>query len=257
MFGLFKKKEEISVQIEWSNIGLDFHSHLIPAVDDGSSCIEETLEILEFIKSLGFQYIYTSPHIMGEGYKNTKSGLTEHFKNLQSDTRIQNLNLDLGIIAEYFLDEEFEKLLNNDELLTFGKKHILIETSMNYDFPFVKNYIYKLIKKGYNPILAHPERYKYIFSEKDYIDIYERYKDLGCEFQLNLFSLVGLYGDKIKSVAEDLIKNNMYDYVSSDIHKAGQLKLYEELNKSIFLERLIKSGNLKNNELLESIHGNI
>jgi protein-tyrosine phosphatase len=257
MFGLFKKKEETSVQIDWSRIGLDFHSHLIPAVDDGSSCIEETIEILEYKKSIGYQFIYTSPHIMGEGFKNTKSGLTEHFESLQFDERIRSLNLDLGIIAEYFLDEEFEKLLENDELLTFGNKHILIETSMNYDFPFVKNYIYKLIKKGYNPILAHPERYKYIFSEKNYIDIYESYKDLGCEFQLNLFSLVGLYGEKIKSVAEDLIKNNLYDYVSSDIHKAGQLNLYEELNKSIFLARLIESGNLKNQELLKTIYGTI
>lgn len=257
MFGLFKKKEESTVLINWSEIGLDFHSHLIPAVDDGSSCMEETLEILEFKKSLGYKHIFTSPHIMGEGFKNTKQDLTEKYNELIVDERFQNLGFKFNLIAEYFLDEEFEILIENDELLTFGNKNILIETSMNYDFPFVKKYIYNLVKKGYNPILAHPERYKYIFSEKEYIDIYEGYKDLGCELQLNLFSLVGLYGDKVKSVAEELIKNNLYDYVSSDIHKAGQLKLYEELNKSIFLERLIKSGNLKNNKLLDTIHGNI
>jgi protein-tyrosine phosphatase len=257
MFGLFKKKEETNVQINWSEIGLDFHSHLIPAVDDGSSCLEESLEILEFKKSLGYKHIYTSPHIIGEGFKNTKQGLTENYNEFIAEERFQALNIKFNLIAEYFLDEEFEKLLENDDLLTFGNKHILIETSMNYDFPFVKKYIYTLIKKGYNPILAHPERYKYIFSEKEYIDTYEGYKDLGCELQLNLFSLAGLYGEKVKSVAEDLIKNNLYDYVSSDIHKASQLKMYDELNKSIFLERLIQSGNLKNNELLQTIHGTI
>lgn len=257
MFGIFKKKEDKKVHINWSEIGLDFHSHLIPAVDDGSSSIEETIEILTFKKSLGYKHIFTSPHIMGEGFKNTKQDLTDRYNELLQDVRLQNSYLKFDLIAEYFLDEEFEVLLDNDDILTFGNKHILIETSMNYDFPFVKNYIYKLIKKGYNPILAHPERYKYIFSEKNYIDIYESYKDLGCEFQLNLFSLVGLYGEKIKTVAEGLISNNLYDYVSSDIHKAGQLKLYGELNKSIFLERLIQSGNLKNNELLNTIYGTI
>lgn len=257
MFGIFKKKEEKKVKIDWSKIGLDFHSHLIPAVDDGSSSIEETIEILTFKKSLGYKHIYTSPHIMGEGFKNTKQDLKQKYNDFINDERYIALNIKFNLIAEYFLDEEFEVLLENDDLLTFGNKYILIETSMNYDFPFVKNYIYKLIKKGYNPILAHPERYKYIFTDKNYIDLYESYKDLGCEFQLNLFSLVGLYGEKIKTVAEGLISNNLYDYVSSDIHKAGQLKLYEELNKSIFLERLIQSGNLKNNELLNTIYGTV
>jgi protein-tyrosine phosphatase len=254
MFGIFKKKEEISTSTNLlKDIGIDFHSHLIPAVDDGSSCIEETIEILKYKKSLGYKHIYTSPHIMGEGFKNTKQGLTEKYNQLIQDEQIKNIGLNFQLIAEYFLDEEFETLLNNDDLLTFGNKYILIETSMNYDFPYVKDYIYELVKKGYNPILAHPERYKYIFSEKNYIDLYDSYKDMGVLFQLNLFSLANLYGEKVKKVAEDLIQNNMYDLISSDIHKAGQIKLYEQVNKSIFLERLIQSGNLKHNEILESL----
>lgn len=254
MFGLFKKKqEESNLGNLLGEIGIDFHSHLIPAVDDGSSCVEESVDILKYKKSLGYHTIYTSPHIMGEGFKNTKQGLIEKYNELILDERISSLELNFQLIAEYFLDEEFEILLKNDDLLTFGNKNILIETSMNYDFPFVRNYIYELVKKGYNPILAHPERYKYIFSEKNYIEIYESYKDMGVEFQLNLFSLSNLYGEKVKKVAEDLISNNLYDYISSDIHKAGQINLYDIANKSIFLKRLIDSGNLKHTQLISQL----
>jgi len=251
MFGLFKSKKTDEIgNVDWSLIAVDFHSHLLPKVDDGVNTIEDTIEILHFFKSKGYQSIYTSPHIMGEGFKNTKQGLKEKFEDLLQDKRIQSIGLKFNLIAEYFLDEEFENLLTKDDLLTFGNKHILVETSMNYDFPFVKDYIFELRKKGYIPILAHPERYKYIYSEKDFMDIYETYKDLGVLFQLNLFSLIGMYGDKVKSIAETLIEQNMYDFVSSDIHSVSQIKYLEQVQKSIFLERLIQSGNLKNKQIL-------
>ena len=63
------------------------------------------------------------------------------------------------------------------------------------------------------PIIAHPERYIYM-SEDDYA----RLRSMGVLFQLNLFSLAGLYGRRAKKVAELLLKKGYYDFTGTDIH---------------------------------------
>lgn len=251
MFGIFKKKPgENKTKIDWSAIVVDFHSHLIPGVDDGVKTVEDSYTILKAFQNLGYRKIYTSPHIMGEGYTNTSADLKSRLIELKKEELIQSLDIELELIAEYLLDEQFEEKLKEDDFLTFSNRHILLEASMNYEFPFVRDYIYQLIKKGYRPIVAHPERYRYIFGEKNYLDLYETMQDWGVQFQLNLFSLVGLYGDQIRKVAEDLINHELITYVSSDIHHPNQLKFFEQLENSIFLTKLIDSGNLKNHTLI-------
>jgi tyrosine-protein phosphatase YwqE len=246
MFGFFKKKQE-EINIDFSKIGVDFHSHLVPSVDDGVEKIEEAIEIIKYLKSIGYNRIYTSPHIMQEGYVNTKLGLESVFN---SHFNAYNQVLPTSLIAEYFVDEAFVKLVAQKDLLTFGQNYILIETSMNYDFPIFNEALFQLQTQGYKPILAHPERYAFIYDEGNYIEKYEELKERGVLFQLNLFALVGLYGQKVQKVAETLIEHNLYDYVSSDIHKVGQLKLFEKLKSSQHLQSLIESGNLKNLDLL-------
>jgi tyrosine-protein phosphatase YwqE len=246
MFGFFKKKQE-EINIDFAKIGVDFHSHLVPSVDDGVEKIEEAIEIINYLKSIGYHRMYTSPHIMQEGYVNTKQGLESVFN---SHFEAYNQILPTSLIAEYFVDEAFLKLVAQKDLLTFGQNHILIETSMNYDFPILNEALFQLQTQGYKPILAHPERYAFIYDEQNYIEKYEDLKERGVLFQLNLFSLVGLYGQKVQKVAETLIEHNLYDYVSSDIHKVSQLKLFEKLKSSQHLQNLIESGNLKNLDLL-------
>lgn len=247
MISFFRNKPQEDIAIDFSAIGVDFHSHLVPNVDDGSKSLSDTLEMLTHLQSLGYHTIYTSPHIMGDGYTNTKADLSDRFSLLLSEPTVQSLNIRLGLIAEYLLDEAFEKLLVQNDFLTFGENHILVETSMNYEFPFVRDYIFELIKKGYKPILAHPERYRYLHHEFS-IDKYEEFIDWGVELQLNLFSLCGLFGQQVKKISEDLIQNNLYSYVCTDIHTPSQLNLFSEVQKSIFLKKIIDSGQIKNNQ---------
>lgn len=247
---MFFKKKQITPQINFKDIGLDFHAHWLPGVDDGCKTIEESVEILTKMKNLGYSKFIASPHIMGERYTNTKEDLLLKFGEFISKHEITNLNLDLGLAAEYLLDEKFEEKLVANDFLTIGNNYILVETSMNYDFPFVRDYIYQLLKLGYRPILAHPERYRYITAEKNYIDIYESMLNWGVEFQLNLFSLAGLFGTEAENAATKLIDLGYYSYVCSDIHLPHQIKLFDTVQKSIFLDKLIQSKQLKNNQFL-------
>lgn len=250
MLRFFKNKDITVINNSFASIGLDFHSHLLPSVDDGCQSVEESLTILNYFQDLGYRKIYTSPHIMGEKYILPKAELQARFDIFCQEPSIKGLNIQLGLIAEYLLDENFEKLLIQNDFLTLPEGHILIETSMNYDFPFVREYIYELVKKGYKPILAHPERYRYIYTEDNYIDKYDEMLDWGIEFQLNIFALIGLYGDTSKKVAEQLIDKGFYSYACSDLHRPNQLNYFEELKKSLFLKKLIDSGQLKNKQFI-------
>jgi tyrosine-protein phosphatase YwqE len=244
LFNLFYQKKSY---FNYSEIAVDFHSHLIPNVDDGSKSIEETLEILQFLKKIGYQKIITTPHIMSDGFDNNSKGLKESYIKIKEQCEAI---IPFELAAEYYIDESFEKLIENDDILSFGDKYVLIETSMNYEFPIFKECIFKLLNKGYNPILAHPERYSFIYNERNALKIYESLSDLGIYFQLNLFSLLGIYNEKVKKTAEMLIEKNLIDFVSSDIHSSKQLHYFEEISKNKFLQKLIDSQILENKKLI-------
>ena len=69
MFSFFKKKKAYS--IDFTTIGVDIHSHLIPAVDDGAKSLEDSIVLIRGLKDLGFRKLITTPHIYQEYYPNT------------------------------------------------------------------------------------------------------------------------------------------------------------------------------------------
>ena len=251
MFGIYKKSKESKMSdFDFGQVAVDFHSHLIPSVDDGVQSIEDTAAILQVLYNHGYKKIFTSPHIMGEKYTNRKSDLLERLELIRQHDLVKEIPIDIDVIAEYLLDEQFEDLLKDNDFLTIQDKYILIETSMNCDFPFVRDYVYELRKKGYKPILAHPERYRYIHSEKDALEVYQNMLDWGIEFQLNLFSLVGIFGAEARKTAEMLIDNELYTYACSDIHRPSQLVHFEELKQNKYLHSMLETNQINNNNFL-------
>ena len=251
MFGIFKKSMESKMSdFDFGQIAVDFHSHLIPSVDDGVQSIEDTLTILQFFSNHGYKKVYTSPHIMGEKYTNKKSDLLERIELIRQHDLVKDIPIEIEVIAEYLLDEQFEDLLRDNDFLTIQGQYILIETSMNYDFPFVRDYIYELRKKGYKPILAHPERYRYIHAEKNALELYQQMLDWGVEFQLNLFALIGMFGGDARKTAEMLVDNELYTYACSDIHRSSQLIHFDELKQNQYLRTMLETNQIRNNNFL-------
>lgn len=189
----------------------DWHSHILPGVDDGVRTMGESLEILRLYEKLGVRSVWLTPHIM-EDIPNTTVHLRERFAELQAS---YSGSVELHLAAENMLDGLFEERLEKNDLLPLGENgdHLLVETSC-FSPPMDLYGILERIKaKGYYPVLAHPERYGYMEKEE-----YQMLKKLGIEFQLNLFSLVGTYGRSVQRKAEWLLKNNMIAYRGSDIH---------------------------------------
>lgn len=194
----------------------DWHSHILPDVDDGVRMMEEALQILAEYERLGIKEVWLTPHVM-EDIPNTTAHLRERFADLQA---AYNGNVKLHLGAENMLDKLFEERLGQNDLLPMGENadHLLVETS--YFNPPVDLYgmLKRIKQKGYRPILAHPERYLYM-DRKDYLKL----KDNNITLQLNLFSLFGLYGKDVQKKARWLIDENLYNCVGTDLHKLTPL----------------------------------
>ena len=189
----------------------DWHSHLLPGVDDGVRTIEESLETLRLYEASGVREVWLTPHVM-EDYPNRTDSLRERFAELRSAYKG---GVELHLASENMLDALFEERLESGDLLPLGTRgdHLLVETSC-FNPPMGLDGILQRVKsKGYHPVLAHPERYAYMETRD-----YRRLKDLGVRLQLNLPSLAGLYGARVRGKAEALLGAGMYDFVGTDTH---------------------------------------
>lgn len=206
----------------------DCHCHLLPGVDDGVQEMDETVQILKEWEQAGVKEVWLTPHIM-EDIPNKPSELKEKFEKVKA---MYAGGIVLHLAAEHMMDGPFLKRLEDDDVLPIGKDgtRLLVETSY-YTPPMNMGHVIDSIKrKGYEPILAHPERYQYM-DKNDY----KRWKQQGVLLQLNVPSLVGAYGPDVLYKAEWLLKNGMYDFCVSDTHSANQVEMFlnSEINKKL------------------------
>ena len=192
----------------------DIHSHLLPGVDDGFPSKEKTLEALAALEKAGVQKVKMTPHFMKDYPGNTRGAIEAKYRQFVQEAA-DAIHLELSLGGEYMLDscylDRFE-----EGFLTLDKEQslVLCETSYMMMDPMAKEMIYKVMLKGYQPVIAHPERYNYAN-----MPLYKRWKEKDYLFQLNLLSLSGAYGKQAKAKALLLLDEGMYDYVGSDLHR--------------------------------------
>jgi tyrosine-protein phosphatase YwqE len=245
MFNIFSWKKQV-YPFQLSAIGVDMHSHLIPGIDDGAKTVEDSIQLIRGLQELGYSKIITTPHVYSEHYPNTKEDILKGLDILKSVMKEQSIAIPLEVSAEYFMDDEYEKLLDRNEVLPLAKKYVLVEMSF-FGAPLrLDDYLFKTQTKGFQPILAHPERYVFM---KGNMALYEELKDKGCLFQVNLLSLAGYYGESIAHTADKLIKNKMIDFLGTDMHHETHLSLLKQsvLNGSLkkLLNKIEEFENIK------------
>jgi tyrosine-protein phosphatase YwqE len=226
----------------------DMHSHLLPGIDDGSPDMQTSLQLIRGMTELGFTKLITTPHIMWDMYKNTREVILNKLEELQAAVKAEGLAVEINAAAEYFLDDHVAGLLRNKEtLLTVSGKMVLVEFSLAQPSMSLKDILFEMQMQGYQPIIAHPERYIYLERNKEF---YEELKDIGCLFQLNLLSLSNHYGKSVNELAQYLIKKEYYDFVGTDLHHNRHL---DALSVSAFmpaLQKLLESGKILNSQLV-------
>lgn len=196
---------------------------------------------------LGFTDIICTPHIIADTHPNNPETIQNAAQFLKSEAQKLGVNLDFRIAAEYMLDDTFQHALSTKQpLLKLHKNRILVEFSYIQKPSRVENFSFDLQIAGYEPVLAHPERYMYYHKELGY---YEHLKDLGFELQLNLLSLTPYYGKEVQKVANHLLKNKLYDFACTDMHHARHLEAMKAHFTAASLQKLYDDFGLKNAEL--------
>ena len=242
MFNFFKKASQVP-EINFSQLGVDMHSHIIPGIDDGSQNMGQSLALIHAYKDLGFRKIITTPHIMADYYRNTREIIESGLDDLREELQTQNIDFEVEAAAEYYLDETFETKLDKGNMLTIGDNFLLFEISfVNYPQNLM-DIIRKIQDKGYKPILAHPERYPYFFESMDH---YQRIKETGCYLQLNTIALTGYYGKGSQKIAEELVDRMLIDFIGSDMHHIKHaIALKRSLNLP-YVHKLLTDYQLQN-----------
>ena len=214
MFGLFNRRTSI-LGSGLLKGAVDQHSHILYGLDDGVKTQEDSLAILQFLEEQGVSEVWFTPHVM-EDVPNTTEAIRTRFEELKA---VYEGGLQLHLAAEYMIDTLFEDRLARRDLLEHGEDVVLVETSAIAPPINLWVVLEKMLKSGYRPLIAHPERYRYM-DRDDYRELH----NLGCILQLNLPSIVGFYGETARQRAEYLLDKGWYRMVGSDCHRFKAIK---------------------------------
>ena len=200
---------------------VDVHCHLLPGVDDGFDTIEKSLQALKKLEGHGVKKMILTPHFMKDYPLNNRTSISDEFEVFKAQAA-EACEIELRLAGEYMLDANFMTHFK-DGFLTLDRKgnRVLCETSYMMYEEHASDMLYEVMLDGFQPVVAHPERYEYASK-----DIYYRWRDKRYEFQLNLLSLAGAYGRPAVAKAHYLLEHDFYTYVGSDMHGLGNFRRF-------------------------------
>lgn len=219
LFSIFtRKKQPIEVPI----IDVDYHSHILPGVDDGVKTLEEALYIVGEMQKLGVKHLYLTPHCYHPMYPNTKATMQPHFEAFEKEVSKLYPDMKLSLSGECRISSHlYEALQSGEELPLFEENTVLVENALIDSSDYLDDVFFMLRAKGYTVVMAHPERYPYWNNDiRNYIQLAEK----GWKFQINTTSFAGRYGKSAQQMALELQQHNLISYLGSDLHKSSHLE---------------------------------
>lgn len=221
MFNWLRKNKNSSL-----DLGIDLHSHLLPELDDGVRSFEQAEEIIQKFIALGYYRLITTPHVMSDTYRNTPETILGKLEELKAYLSHWEVDIEIEAAAEYYLDEElFRKLEQSEQLLTFGNKYLLFETNFLTEPLNMKEFIFLASSRGYKPVLAHPERYLYLQQDLSKV---EDLLDRGVLLQANISSFTGYYSKQVQATVNKLVEKKCIHMLGSDCHHLHHANLITE-----------------------------
>jgi len=222
---------------------VDFHSHMLPALDDGAADMRESLEMARTLAGFGFATVHCTPHMIKGGYENPPERVRQATRLLQRALHEAGIKLRLIPGTEHYLDEYLLEQVPG-ALTVDSSRYLLIEAPFrSVGGGMLPAAVAGLKQRGMLPLFAHPERCSVFHpparkegvrealsfvlgrrKEPDLVgSLISSLKDDGCKFQGNLGSFAGAYGSEVKQRAVFFLKQGVYSCLGSDAHRQEDL----------------------------------
>ena len=229
---------------------VDIHSHVVPNVDDGSSSIIQSLDMIRNAMENGVKFIVATPHYFIGKYVVGKDEITDNIEKINILLKEKELDIRLVVGNEIMLDVETLELLKTDKLLSINNsRYVLIEFDMQILYANIYQIIHRIVEYGYIPVIAHPERYRYI--QKD-VKIAEKLIKAGALLQMDIASINGCYGNSAKDSLKKLLKLKLIHTWGSDYHYCRD-NPYHEFKKTLKqVERLINNKKIYDDVIINN-----
>ena len=234
---------------------IDFHTHILPNIDDGSRSVEETFQMIKEAKSVGFDSIISTSHYIENYYESSVEERTEWINALSEALKKENINMNLYLGNEVYFSENIIHLLNENKIAKINNsRYMLFEFAMNVKPINVYDVIYEMLQNKIVPILAHPERY--MFVQEDPGLIYDLI-DTGVLMQANYASIIGWYGPRAEILAKKFLESNMISFLGSDVHRPNTIyqkipEILKKMEQIIGKEKLSELTTLNPKKVLQN-----
>ena len=198
---------------------IDIHTHILPGIDDGAKDLTESLALLKLAENDGITHMVATPHIHMGRFNNAIAQIKNDLQSLKLEAHKEGINVKLAAAAEVRLDIELMAMVMANKLPFIGKiadKNVLLLELPHSHMPQgYDKFIQWLAKQNIRVIIPHPERNRDIQSNLYYI---QHLKQLGCDFQLTASSIEGEWGESAHTIALQMLKDGLVNYVASDAH---------------------------------------
>lgn len=211
---------------------IDIHSHILPDIDDGARNEEESLKMLQIAADEGICEIIATPHFHYRRGHAAPEEIRNAAKKMQSILRDRGLSITLHTGNELYYTHELLETVKAGEALTMADSdYVLLEFSPESERRRIQNAVYEFLNEGYNPIIAHMERY---LAFQKHPDFAEMIHEMGAYFQMNGGSLLGNAGWNTKRFSKSMVKQGLIHFVASDAHDtAGRSPAFTKVSEWI------------------------
>lgn len=225
MISFFNKKKYLVDLLEGF---IDIHNHILPGIDDGAQTVADSINLIKGFSEFGVYDFVATPHIIHNYHDNTPKTIHDALQLLNTQLARKGLrHVTVEAAAEHMIDDNFETILAEKEVMPFCKDHLLIEMSylqrpINFDESVIA-----ITKNHFFPVLAHPERYNFLHGR---MRKYGEFKQQGILFQLNMLSLGAFYSKDVQRVSLKLLDEGLIDFIGSDVHNINQLNALKNIS---------------------------
>ena len=220
---------------------IDFHSHILPNIDDGARSIEETFNLIKEAQKAGFEAIISTSHYMENYYETDVPEREVWVKAICENLQTKNIETNLYLGNEIYFSDNIIELLEQRKASTINyTSYVLFELPLNAEPMNLYDVVYEMLQYKLVPILAHPERYSYVQKDPDLVyDLIEK----GVLMQANYGSIIGQYGEKAQIIVRKFFENNMVHFLGSDVHRPNTIypkipQILREIESIIGSEKL-------------------